>query len=93
MAKNGSMALRIIGLTIVIVSTLSGYMVAIDLRSNEKSEKNQDRITDLNTAFMQHCIQAEKQWKEYAIKQEHDNGEIKSLIVSLSKDIEHLKTS
>jgi hypothetical protein len=68
----------------VALPTMATQMITNDRMSRERDEEMQKDLT----AYM---VSSQKHFNEYTMKQEAHNGEIKSLLVGLSKDIEYLK--
>jgi len=60
-----------------------------DIKDSIKN--NQKTIIANQKALSDHTILAQKTFNEYSMKQEAHNGEIKSMLTGLTKDIEYLR--
>ena len=90
--KNGNgfsqrIIMYLVGVIVSLVIFVAIPTMANNMINNDKDSRSRDGT--MRADFNDHVVQAQKTFAQYTLKQESHNGEIKSLLTGLAKDIQY----
>ena len=91
---NGSslkIVMYLVGVIVTLICFIAIPTMASNMINNDKDSRARD--TTITSALNVHILQAQTNFNAYTMAQEKHNGEMKSIITGMAKDIQYIKNN